>query len=170
MATYENFKLWFAAGVAPNNTFATATIKMQNATSPLANLVSLIYCLPSRFAKRATDVSNALAVDPTSPDTGTGMSDVILRFTEKREATPGVTVLSILLNMFYQKSSDDTFEKGRFGLETTDSPDLDVLPLPTAGYKFVSFKQEPNQNNAALIIWEVTLKFLGDHTKLGTRS
>jgi len=98
---YDTFKLWFGLTVG-NNTFAQSTLKMQNAISAGRD-VSLIYCLPSRFTKRATDVSEALAVDPTSPDTGTAVSDVILRITELRETTPspGTEVLGILLNMFY---------------------------------------------------------------------
>lgn len=172
MVAYDTFKLWYSKGTGANNTFALAdgTRKIQNVTTPAKEEISLIYCLPGSFVKRATDVSEALAVDPTSPDTGTGSSNVILRFTQKREQTPTIPVLAQLLEMFYLKSSDDIYLKGRFGLENTDNPQLDVLPLPSAGYKFLSYKQEPNQNNPALLIYEITLKFVGDHTKLGTRS
>ena len=110
-----------------------------------------------------------MAADPQSPDTGTGASDVILRFTQERKVTRTVPVLPKLLEMFYNKSSDDDF-LGRFGLENLDNPELDCLPIATAGYKFLSYKQEPNQNTSAIQIWEVRLKFVGDHTKLGTRS
>lgn len=172
MAAFDTFKLWYSKGVSPNNTFvlADATRKIQNLTTPAEEKVSLIYCIPSPFTKRQTDVSTALAADPKKPDTGTAGAFVILRFTQLREQTPTVGVMAQLLNMFYLKSSDDTYDFGRFGLENTDHPELDVLPIPTAGYKFISFKQEPNQNNPALQIWELTLEFLGDHTKLGTRS
>lgn len=171
MTNYEEFKLWYATGVSPNNTFATATIKLQNTTTPAGEEISLIYCNPLIFAKRSTDVSNAIAVDPRSPDTGTGASDVVLRFASKRGVTPRtVSILDTLLEMFYQKGNDDTFESGRFGLENDDNPELDVLPIPTAGYKFLSFRQEPNQNDSAIQIWEIHLKFLGDHNQLGTRS
>jgi len=168
----ETFKLWFAKGVDPNNTFALAetTEKIENSDTPTGEQIKLIYCMPSVFAKRQTDVSEALAADPTSPDTGTGASMVTLRFAQKRDVARTVPVLPILLRMFYLKSSDDIFDKGRFGLENTDNPELDVLPIPTAGYKFVSFKQEPNQNTSNIQIWEVVLKFLGDNTKLGTRT
>jgi len=171
MAAYDTFKLWYALSIA-NNAFsqAAATRRIENVTTPTGEEISLIYCLPNPFAKRATDTSEALAVDPTSPDTGTGSSNIIIRFTQKREGTPTIPVLAKLLEMFYLKSSDDIFLKGRFGLENTDNPQLDVLPLATAGYKFLSFKQEPNQNNPALMIYELTLKFVGDHTKLGTRT
>ncbi len=172
MANFDTFKLWYAKGTGVNNTFALAdaTRKIQNATTPTGEEISLIYVLPSPFSKRQTDVSQALAADPTAPDTGTAGATVILRFTQERKVTRTVSVLPKLLEMFYLKSSDNTFEKGRFGLENTDNPDLDILPLTTAGYKFISFKQEPNQNQTSLQIWELTLKFLGDHTKLGTRS
>lgn len=172
MAAYDTFKLWYAKDVSPNNKFSDADVarRIENVTTPTGEAISLIYCLPSRFSKRATDVSEALAVDPKSPDTGTGMSDVILRFTQQRKVTPTIPVLAKLLELFYLKSTDDTFLDGRFGLESTDNPQLDVLPLPNAGYKFVTFKQEPNQNTPQLLTYEVTLKFLGDHTKLGTRT
>ncbi len=172
MAAYDTLKFWYAKGTGGNNTFALAdaTRKIQNSTSPTGEEISLIYCLPNPFAKRQTDTSEALAVDPTAPDTGTGASNIIIRFTQKRDVTPTIPVLAKLIEMFYLKSSDDIFLKGRFGLENTDNPQLDVLPLVSAGYKFLNFKQEPNQNTPALQIWELTLKFLGDHTKLGTRS
>lgn len=172
MATFENFKLWYSKGIAPNNTFALAdaTRKIQNTSSPTGEEISLIYCNPLMFAKRQTDVSEALAVDPTAPDTGTGASNIVIRFTQERKVTRTVPVLAKLREMFYLKSSDNTYLKGRFGLENSDNPELDVLPLPDAGYKFLSFKQEPNQNTPQVQTWELTLRFLGDHTKLGTRS
>ena len=172
MAAYDTFKLWYAKGVSPNNTFALAdaTHKIQNLTTPVGEEVSLIYVIPSPFAKRTTDVSNALATDPTSPDTGTGQSNVIVRFVQQRSVTPTIPVLPKLKAMFYEFQSDNTFKKARIGLESTDNPELDCLPVPTAGYKLISFKQEPNQNNPAIQIWELVLKFVGDNTKLGTRS
>ncbi len=172
MVAYDTFKLWYSKGTGVDNTFAQAeaTRKIQNVTTPAKEKISLIYCMPNPFQKRMTDVSEALASDPTKPDTGTAGANVILRFSQLREITPTIPVLAQLLEMFYLKSSDDIYLKGRFGLENTDNPQLDVLPLPTAGYKFLRYKQEPNQNNPALQIWEITLEFIGDHTKLGTRS
>lgn len=171
MAGFDTFKLWYSKDTG-NNTFALAdaTRRIENVTTPTGEQISLIYCMPSPFQKRMTDVSEALAVDPTKPDTGTAVAQVVIRFTQQREATPTIPVLAKLLEMFYLKSSDDIYLKGRFGLENTDNPQLDVLPVPSAGYKFIRFKQEPNQNNPALIIYEVTLEFVGDHTLLGTRS
>jgi len=171
MPAYDTFKIWYAKSLGSNTfTLADATAKIQNLTTPVGEAVSLIYVIPSSFAKRVTDVSNALAVDPTSPDTGTGQSNVIVRFVQKREVTPTIPVLPKLIEMFYNFSSDDDFQKGRFGLENTDNPELDCLPIATAGYKFISYKQEPNQNFPAVQIWEVVLKFVGDNSKLGTRS
>ena len=171
MSAFSTFKLWYALSLA-SNTFAlaAATRRIQNTTTPTGEEISLIYCMPQNFAKRATDVSNALAVDPTSPDTGTAGSNVVLRFVQERKVAPTVPVLEELIELFYLFQSDDDFEKGRIGLESTDNPGLDCLPVATAGYKIISFKQEPNQNNPAITIYEIVLKFIGDHTKLGTRS
>ena len=170
MATQlETFKLWYAKG--GNNKFSDADndVKIQNVTTPEAEKISLIYCMPSNFSKRSTDVSTALAADIKSPDTGTGVNDVILRFTQERKQRRTIPVLPKLLKMFYLKSSDDDFHAGRFGLENTDNPELDCLPVKLAGYKLESFKQEPNQNTPTIQIWEIRLKFVGDHTKLGSR-
>ena len=171
MPAYDTFKIWFAKSVA-NNEFADAdaTARIENLTTPVGEAVSLIYVIPSNFAKRVTDVSNALATDPTAPDTGTGQSNVTVRFVQKREVTPTIPVLPKLLEIFYNLQSDDDFQKGRMGLENSDNPELDCLPIPTAGYKMLSYKQEPNQNFPAVQIWEVVLKFVGDNSKLGTRS
>jgi len=170
MSVYKNFKIWYAKSLA-NNKFgdADANLAIKESDSPPKQAIKLIYVIPAQFRKRATDVSEALAVDPSSPDTGTAMSDVIIRFVQQREEALTSPVLSDLIDMFYVKSSDNDFEKGRFGLENKDNPELDCLPVALAGYKFISFKQEPNQDKTALQTWEVTLKFLGDHTKLGTR-
>ena len=170
MTVFETFKIWYAKSLS-NNKFSQAdgNIKVRDFSSPIKQSVQLIYVIPSQFRKRETDVSEALAVDPSSPDTGTAMSDVIVRFVQKREEALSTSVLPLLLNMFYVKSSDKDFEKGRIGLESSDNPDLDCLPVKLAGYKFKGFKQEPNQDKTALQTWEVTLKFLGDHSKLGTR-
>jgi hypothetical protein len=172
MANYDTFKIWYAKSLA-NNTFALAdaTHKIQNVTTPIGEEISLIYLIPQPFAKRTTDVSNALAVDPTSPDTGTGASNIVLRFVQQRTAaTRTIPVLPKLLAIFYELMSDDVFQKGRIGIENTDNPELDCLPIATAGYKLLSIKQEPNQNTPGVQIWELVLKFVGDNTKLGTRS
>lgn len=169
MAAFENFKIWYAKSLG-SNAFASADTnrRIQN-TTDTDKAISLISCTPQIFAKRVTDVSTALAVDPTSPDTGTGMSDVIIRFTEERTIALTASALEKLLEMFYQLSSDDVF-LARFGLENTDNSRLDCLPIATAGYKFKSFRQEPNQNTPGIQTYEVVLKFVGDHTKLNTRS
>lgn len=171
MAAFDTFKLWYAASIA-NNSFALADAdkRIENTTTPTGEEIQLIYCIPTQFQKRVTDVSNALAVDPKAPDTGTAGSYVTLRFAQKRNVAPTVSALTKLRDMFYLFGTDDTFISGRFGLENTDNPELDCLPIANAGYRMVSFKQEPNQNQAALLTYEVVLRFLGDHTKLGTRS
>lgn len=171
MSAYSVFKIWYALSLGSNDfTSAASGLKIQNTATPVGEEISLIYCMPLNFRKRATDVSNALALDPTSPDTGTGMSDVVLRFTQNRSVTPTVPVLEKIRDIFYKKQSDDDFTKGRIGLESSDNPELDCLPIATAGYKLTGFKQEPNQNKPALLTYELTLKFVGDHTKLGTRT
>jgi hypothetical protein len=171
MAQYEVFKIWYANSLGLNAfTSADLGLRIENTSAPLGEEIQLIYVIPSMFAKRQTDVSNALAVDPTSPDTGTAGSNVTIRFTQNRTVTPTVPVLAKLLAIFYKLQSDDNFEKGRIGLETSDNPELDCLPVALAGYKLISFKQEPNQDKPALLTYEVVLKFLGDNTKLGTRS
>lgn len=169
---FNVFKLWYSKDTAAGqNEFsnADATRRIENTNTPEGEEIKLIYVIPAMFAKRATDVTEALSVDPSAPDTGTGASNVIIRFTQKRDVSPTVPVLAKLIEMFYLKGTDDIYLEGRFGLENTDNPQLDVLPLPTAGYKLVSFKMEPNQNTINITTWELVIKFLGDHTKLGTR-
>jgi len=170
---FEVFKIWYALDLA-NNEFADQTDalrKIENTTTPSGEEISLIYCLPNPFSKRVTDVSEALAVDPKSPDTGTAMANVIIRFTQQRKnGQPASPILDKLIEMFYLKGTDDIFLNGRFGLENSDNPKLDCLPIATAGYKLLTFKEEPNQNTLTITTWELHLKFLGDHTKLGTRT
>lgn len=168
MPAFDSFTLWFAKSLAAN-TSGAADLKITN-TVTVGQEISLIYCKPLSFAKRSTDTTNALSVDPKSPDTGTGMSDIIIRFAEQRRVALANPVLERLLDMFYNKGNDDDFEFGRFGLINTDNPILNVLPIATAGYKFISYDQDPNQDQPAIQVYNVHLKFLGDHSKLGTGS
>ncbi len=170
MGEFQTFKIWYAQSLA-QNTFddAANNRKIQDVATPEETSVKLLSVIPTSFQKRATDQSAALAADKTSPDTGTALNNITIRFTQQREATLADPVLQRLINMFYLKSSDDDFQKGRFGLENTDNPELDVLPIATAGYKFLNFHQEPNDQKISLQTWEVVLGFVGDHTKLGTR-
>lgn len=174
MATYENFKIWFAESTA-NNTFddAADNLKIQNRSDVAGEEIKLIYCNPTQFSKRVTDVSNVLAIDKTAPDTGSAGNFVTLRFTQQREQSgePTIPVLFQLLQMYFTIQTDGGgFQKGRIGLENSDNPQLDCLPIQLAGYKMLRFRQEPNDNSPALKIYEVDLEFLGDDAALGTRS
>lgn len=165
---YEDFSLWFAKSLGDNQ-LSDADLIIANTSTP-DQAIKLIYCIPLKFAKRATDVTSALAVDPDSPDTGTGMSDIVIRFSEERTAPLTNPVLEKLIEMFYNKGNDDIFRKGRFGLVNKDNPKFDVIPIATAGYKFLNFGQDPNAQTPGIQTYNIQLKFLGDHTKLGTRA
>lgn len=164
MAAFENFTLYYAKSLTLNSA-SQADLKITNGVP--ADKIKLAYCIPKSFAKRVTDTSNALSLDPTKPDTGTAGAFVELSITQERDTTLDTNILETLLQMFYIKSSDDDFEKGRFGLLNDDNPELDVEPEALAGYKFVSFSQNPNPNDIALVTYTVTLDYVGDHTKLG---
>ena len=158
---FENFTLYFALSIAQNDA-ANATLKISNTDG-----IKLVYCIPDDFTKRVTDTSNALAIDKTEPDTGSGRIMVELQFTQNRETAPTTNVLEILNEMFFTKSNDTVFRKGRFGLLNDDNPELNVEPVKFGGYKFAGFKQTPNKDNPALQIYIVKLSFVGDHNILG---
>ena len=162
MAAFDSFTLFYAKSLA-QNTAANADLKIVGNQ----NSIKLIYCIPIEFTKRQTDTSNAQSEDKTSPDTGTAKAGVEIRFTQERESAPGTNVLVTLMDMFYRRGNDEDFRKGRFGLENTDNPELNVEPEATGGYKFINFKQEPNPDKPALLTYTVQLDFIGDHTLLG---
>jgi len=161
MAEFESFTLYYAKSLA-QNTAANADLKITNADG-----IKLVYCIPISFDKRQTDTSNAQSEDKTSPDTGTAKAGIEIRFTQERDVAPSVNVLKTLLDMFYRKTQDVDFRKARFGLLNTDNSELDVKPTAVGGYKFLSFKQEPNPDKPALNVYTVNLDFIGDHTLLG---
>jgi hypothetical protein len=161
MAEFETFTLFYAKSLAENGA-ADALLKITN-----ADKVKLVYCIPIDFTKRQTDTSNAQAEDKTSPDTGTARAGIEIRFTQERDVAPSVNVLKTLMDMFYKKSNDVDFRKARFGLENDDNPELDVTPTNVGGYKFQTFRQEPNPNDPAILVYTVQLDFIGDHTLLG---
>ncbi len=162
MTSFEDFTLYYAKSLV-DNTPVLADLKIVGG----ANNIKLVYCIPIEFAKRQTDTSNAQSEDTTSPDTGTARAGVEIQFTQERGTPPATNVLATLLDMFYKKTEDDIFRKGRFGLSNTDNPDLDATPIATGGYKFLNFKQIPNQDNPALNTYIVQLNLVGDHTILG---
>ena len=167
MGDFEDFKIWYAKSLNLN-TFANADAdrKIENTTG--AEGIQLLFCGPMKFQKRNTDVSQATASDKTSPDTGTAGSYVKMVILQKRTTT-NAQILSKLLELFYLKNNDGDFTKGRIGLKNADNPELDVIPTATAGYKFISFMQRPNEDTPNNIQWELELEFLGDHTVLGSR-
>jgi len=158
---FEDFTLYFALSI-DDNAADDATLKISNTDG-----IKLVYCIPDDFSKRVTDTSNALAIDKTEPDTGSGRIMVELQFTQSRETAPTVDVLKTLKEMFFLKSNDPTFRKGRWGLLNTDNPELNVEPVKFGGYKFAGFKQVPNKETPALLTYIVKLAFVGDHTILG---
>ena len=172
MPAFDTFRLWYAKSIADNAySDAANTMKISNSVTPAGEAISMLSCTPSTFAKRVTDVSEALAADKLSPDTGTGLARVELRIMQERGAsTLTVQLLARLLAMFYVKGNDPSFRAGRFGLQNTDCPELDVLPVKTAGYKIISFVCHPEDDKPSLLTWYITLEFLGDHSLLGTRS
>ncbi len=161
MAAFESFTLYYALSLAQNDA-ASATLKVSNVDG-----VKLIYCIPIDFTKRQTDTSNAQSEDKTSPDTGTARAGVELRFTQERNVAPTTNVVKTLMDMFYRRTQDVDFRKARFGLVNDDNPELDVEPTEVGGYKFISFKQEPNPDKPALLSYTIQLDFIGDHTLLG---
>ena len=161
VTNFENFKLWFALSLASPDA-ASATLFINNTDN-----TKLIYCIPTSFQKRQTDTSNAQSEDPEKPDSGTAGAAIELRIIQARNSPPTTPVLDKLIQMFYNKSDDSDFRKGRFGLESTDAPGLNTVPGPLNGYKFINFKQEPNPDKSAKQIYTIQLEFLGDHTKLG---
>ena len=158
---FEDFTLYYALSIAQNDA-ANATLKIDNTDS-----IELIYCIPNDFMKRVTDTSNALALDKTEPDTGTGRASVELQITQDRTTAPATNVLKLLQQMFFIKSSDPTFRRGRFGLLTTDNPELNAEPVKFGGYKFAGFKQVPNRDEPSRVKYNISLSFVGDHTILG---
>lgn len=161
MTAYENFTLYYASSLV-NNDAASATLKLENIDS-----VELVYCIPNEFMKRITDTSNALALDKTEPDTGTGRSIVEIQIVQDRLQAPSTNVLKTLQEMFYIKSSDPIFRRGRFGLLNDDNPELNAEPVKFGGYKFMGFKQIPNKDTPSLLTYNILLSFVGDHTILG---
>lgn len=168
--TFSEFKLWYAKSLTENS-FAQAddNKKIEDTTTPAGEEIQLIFCNPSQFTKRVTDTSEALAVDRTSPDTGTALTDVTIRIAQARTAaTRTIPILAKILELFFEKSNDDIFQKGRIGLYNTDNPELNVVPTANAGYKFIGFGELPNQDTPGITIYDIIIQFVGDHTQLGT--
>ena len=171
MAEFEEIEIWYAKSIAENGfSDAANNSKIQNITSG-DEAISLISCLPEIFAKRITDVSQALATDNISPDTGTAKTTIKVVLAQIRTTTSRTNqVLGRLINMFYLKGNDNDFQFGRFGIKNTDSPELNVVPTKLAGYKLIAFYPRPNEDIPGTISWEIILQFLGDHTRLGSTS
>lgn len=161
MTAFEDFTLYYALSIA-QNAAADATLKISNTDG-----IELVYCNPNDFMKRVTDTSNALALDKTEPDTGTGRAMVELQVTQDRGTPPTTNILKLLEQMFFIKSSDTIFRRGRFGLLNTDNPELNAKPIKFGGYKFAGFRQVPNKDEPSRVKYNIALSLVGTHTILG---
>jgi len=163
MATaFEDFKFWYALSISQNGS-EDAVLFIDNTDG-----ISLRYVRPGPFAKRQTDTSNAQSQDKVAPDTGNAVNQVEIQIAfDRKESPAGDTPLKKLLQIWFLRGNDDDFIDGRFGLESTDNPELDATPVANGGYRIMSFDQVPNPDNPATLVYNIQIQFLGDHTILG---
>ena len=166
MATeWEDFKFWYAKSLTENSA-NDAELFLTN-----ANGVSLVYVRMGPFLKRVTDTSNIQAQDKKAPDSGNALAQVEIQIAFNREtAQTEPTPTEILTKMFFLAGNDPDFREGRFGLENKDNPELDMVPIASAGYRLMSAEQDPNKSTPAIQIFTIQIQILGDHTKLGAYS
>ena len=162
VTAFEKFSFWYAKSLTDNTSDkADNFLHITN-----ADQISLRYVRPSTFAKRVTDVSNIQSQDKKAPDTGNAINGVELQFAYDRTTAASITPLKKLINMWFRRGTDDNFRDARFGLTSTDSPELNANPSANAGYRLMNFEQLPNSDTPGVLLYLVQLQFLGDHTKL----
>jgi len=162
---FEEFSFWYAESLGANTADDQTDLKLKltNGTQ-----ISLIYVRPGPFAKRQTDTSNAQAQDKKAPDTGNAVNQVEIQIAyDRKEGDIDPTPLTTLLNMWYLRGNDEDFRDGRFGLESTDAPELNANPVSNGGYRIMNFEQIPNRDDPGVLVYTIQIQFLGDHTILG---
>lgn len=163
MATaFEDFTFWYAKSISENSA-EDADLFLDNTDG-----ISLRYIRAGPFAKRQTDTSNAQAQDKKAPDTGNAVNQVEFQIAFNRQTAPtGDTPLTKLLQMWFLRGNDDEFRDARFGLESTDAPELNAEPVENGGYRLMNFEQQPNPDDPGVLVYTIQIQFLGDHTILG---
>ncbi len=162
---FEEFSFWYAKSLADNEAAEQDDLELKLTNS---SKISLRYVRAGPFAKRQTDTSNAQAQDKKAPDTGNAMNQVEIQITyDRKDGDQTVTPLKTLLNMWFLRGNDDDFRDARFGLLSTDAPELNADPVANGGYRLMNFEQQPNPDDPALLVYTIQIQFLGDHTILG---
>lgn len=161
---FDTIKIWQAKGLAPNNTYATADAdrKFSNEDNPE---IHLDYCIPSLWAKKRTETTGVQNEVDVHPDTGPAGAFVEIQLTIDRSIA-GSTLLDTLIKWYGTQNTNSDFKRGFIGLENTDNDELNLVPLPTIGYRMVQFQQINPVDFQARQIYRITLQLGGLATAL----
>lgn len=156
---FDEFQLWYADGLAPNNTYAAQTdnsLKFQNDSQ-----IKLDYCIPVNWSKRRTDLTGVQSDEGVYPDTGPAGAFVELQLTVDRTSVLAQDFIAVLINYYDILNTDSDFPRGRLGLTNTDNPQFDVTPVPTMGYRMIQFMQIDPMDNKGRQIYRILLQRAG---------
>lgn len=163
--SFEDFSFWYAVSLADNEAANQTDLKLKLTNN---SKISLRYIRAGPFAKRQTDTSNVQAQDKKAPDTGNAQNQVEIQIAyDRKDGDADPTPLTTLLNMWFLRGNDEEFRDARFGLLSTDAPELNANPIENGGYRLMNFEQQPNPDDPAVLIYTIQIQFLGDHTILG---
>jgi hypothetical protein len=156
---FDTIRIWQAKALAPNNTYATADAdrKFSNVDNPE---IHLDYCIASNWSKKRTDTTGVQSEVDVHPDTGPAGGFVEIQLTIDR-SIGGSTLLDTLLKWYGTINTDSDFRRGFIGLENTDNDELNLIPLPTIGYRLVQFQQINPVDFQARQIYRILLQFGG---------
>ena len=162
---FENFSFWYAKSLADNEASEQDDLELKLTNS---SKISLRYIRAGPFAKRQTDTSNVQAQDKKASDSGTAQNQVEIQIAyDRKDGDQTVTPLKTLLNMWFLRGNDEDFRDARFGLLSTDVPELNADPVANGGYRLMNFEQQPNPDDPGVLVYTIQIQFLGDHTILG---
>lgn len=151
---FSSFKIWEAKNIE-ENTYEQSDYKFEN-----TDQIQLDYCIARNYTKRQTDTTGVESVDGNYPDTGPAAAFIDIQLTILRtESTPAF--INNLLRWYYQIQTAIPFIRGNLGLENTDNPFLNVVPVANKGYKLSEFKQVTAQDYKGKQMYLITLQRCG---------
>jgi len=131
---YATLKLWQASTVV-NNTFSQKVRGFENSAQ-----IKLDYCVPLNWVKKRTETTGVQNEQDVHPDTGPAGAFVDIQITiDRSQSAAPSDFLTNLITWYGTQNTDNIFKRGFLGLENSDNPELDALPVEFLGYKLVQF-------------------------------
>ena len=169
----ENTTIWRGTDVANGQLLATATAANRVDFNPTSLETDNGFIFSSEVSYRVSVPENPKVAGNINEVQDMGLDGIDIQLTglfDKAATNADIDNLVTWLNedKFILNGSNESFEKGRFGLKMDDLPQFNVVPSNTYGYVLASVKFMRQGEHKQRVGCIITLRFSGDTAGLGT--